>query len=687
MNENGKIVKSHLQRNAYLYIRQSSLQQVTHNTESTARQYRFRDRACALGWQSDQIVVIDEDLGQSGGSAADRNGFQRLAADVTLGKVGIVLSLEVSRLARNCADWHRLLEICALSDTLIADQDGLYDPNHFNDRLILGLRGTMSEAELHFLRARMEGGKLNKARRGELRMTIPSGLVYDAAGRVVLDPDRQVQQATRLIFETFGRVGSAWGVVQTLTQQQAKLPLTIHTGPSAGTLAWVDPTVNRVLRVLRNPRYAGAYTYGRTRHKKGVPVKQLPQDEWKVLIPEAHPGYITWERYQANLAVLEANSLRARKNGHPTPAREGRALLQGLVVCGRCGHRMTIQYNHRRHPYYVCRQSSNERGGRACQIIPGTTIDPAIGQLVVEAMTPATIQVALEVFDELRQRHDDMDALHQSRMERALHETEWAQRQFLLANPENRLVVDALEQRWNDKLGDLTAAKDSYAEWKEQRVASLDPEMRHRVLDLARDFPGVWNHPKTPPRDRKRMLRLLMEDVTLTRGDDIRLQIRWKGGAHTELRIPLPKNAADARRTPQNVLDAITELAQHHTDQQIAHLLNQKGLRSGTGLTFTSHVVANARAAKKIPSYRNHLKEAGMLTSTEVMERFGITQVALTRQRKTGAMRAVRCNQKEYLYEPPAEDLICRLKQENTGTPGLCPPNDRHRVEEVQYEA
>ena len=366
MNENGKIGKGHVQRDAYLYIRQSSLQQTTHNTESTARQYRFREHARALGWQSEQIVVIDEDLGQSGGSAADRNGFQRLVADVTLGKVGIVLSLEVSRLARNCADWHRLLEICALSDTLIADEDGLYDPNHFNDRLILGLRGTMSEAELHFLRARLEGGKLNKAQRGELKLRLPAGLVYDAAGRVVLDPDRQVQQTVRVIFDTFERLGSAWGVVRTLSQKQVKLPLPIHSGPAAGELGWVDPRLSRVLRILRNPRYAGAYAYGRTRQRKGIITRTLPQEEWKILIPDAHPGYISWDRYQANLAVLEANSLRLRKNGHPTPAREGAALLQGLVLCGRCGRRMTIRYNHSARgpvPYYLCQHSSKEHGG------------------------------------------------------------------------------------------------------------------------------------------------------------------------------------------------------------------------------------------------------------------------------------------------------------------------------------
>jgi DNA invertase Pin-like site-specific DNA recombinase len=662
MNETSKVTRNHLQRAAYLYIRQSSLYQATYNQESTARQYRFRERAGALGWRADQIIVIDEDQGQSGESAADRSGFQRMVAEAGLGKVGIILSLEVSRLARNCADWHRLLEICALTDTLIADEDGLYDPNHFNDRLILGLRGTMSEAELHFLRARLQGGKLNKARRGELKLMLPPGFVYDAAERVVLDPDHQVQQSIRLVFDTFEREGSAWGVVRTLARQQIKLPVIMRTGPAAGETAWIAPTLSRVFRILRNPRYAGAYFYGRTRQRRGTVVKRLAQEEWKALIPNAHPGYITWDRYQANLRVLEANHLHLRKNGHPTPAREGIALLQGLVVCGRCGRRMTIRYHHVRTkttPVYCCQLINKDRGGQLCQILPGQHIDQAVGQQVAEAMTPATIEVALEVFEELRRRHGEVDALHRARIERACQEADLAQSQFLRVNPENRLVADVLEQRWNERLRELTTAEEVYAQWKQGSVAPMDGKVREQVLNLAQDFPAVWNHPRTSPRDRKRMLRLLIEDVTLTREQGgIQVGIRWKGGAQTQMVLPPPKTAPELRRTPPEVLEAITTLTRHHADREIARILNGQGHRSGVGLSFNSESIRRVRAAHGIPSYADNLRKAGRLDSDEMIARFGLTEAILIKWRRSGQIRAVRCNKKEYLHEPPSEELL-----------------------------
>ena len=337
MNPTDKITAGHLRRKAYLYIRQSTAFQVEQNPESTQRQYRFQDQAVALGWHPDQVVVIDDDLGQSGAQAAGRAGFQRLVADVGLGQVGVVLSLEVSRLARNSSDWHRLLELCALSDTLILDEDGLYDPNQFNDRLILGLRGTMSEAELHFLRVRLDGGKLNKARRGELRTPLPAGLVYDADGRIALDPDRQVRQAIHDVFRRFQRAQSAWQVVRQLREAGLRLPVRLRTGPRAGEMAWVDATLSRVLSILKNPRYAGMYFYGRTRQRKGVPGGTLPPEQWKVRLPGAHPGYITWEQYESNRRLLGANDRGARCLTARTPPREGPALLQGMLMCGRCG--------------------------------------------------------------------------------------------------------------------------------------------------------------------------------------------------------------------------------------------------------------------------------------------------------------------------------------------------------------
>jgi DNA invertase Pin-like site-specific DNA recombinase len=477
MSDNRKILAHHLQRKAYLYIRQSTVFQTEQNRESTERQYRFREQAVSLGWHPEQVVVIDEDLGQSAATPDQRSGFQRLVADVSLGLVGMVLTLEVSRLARNCSDWHRLLELCALSDTLILDEDGLYDPNLFNDRLLLGLRGTMSEAELHFLRGRLEGGKLNKARRGELRTPLPAGLIYDSAGRIMLDPDREVQQSLYCLFHTFRSAGSAWGTVCRLSQDEVRLPVRIRIGKDAGQLRWVPPSLSRVLRVLKNPRYAGVYYYGRTRQKKGLPARTLPQEQWKVFLPNAHPGYITWDEFQANRQTLAQNRLPARSQGAMTPPREGPALLQGLVICGRCGRRMSLRYHHRRgrvNTTYYCQRQATEYGGALCQQVPGDCIDRMVGRLVVDALTHEAVEVALAVYEELGKQHEELAALHRSRIERARHEADMAERQFRLVNPENRLVADNLEKGWNDALRAVVTAEEAFAQWSGHHPAPLE---------------------------------------------------------------------------------------------------------------------------------------------------------------------------------------------------------------------
>ena len=416
MSQSTAVTADHLRRCACLYVRQSSLQQVHDHQESTARQYALKRRALALGWAADQIVVVDEDLGISGASAAERTGFQRVVADVGLGRVGVVMGLEVSRLARNSSDWHRLLEICALSETLILDEDGIYDPAHFNDRLLLGLKGTMSEAELHVLRARLIGGQLNKARRGELWMRPPLGMVFDAGGKLMLDPDEQVQGAVRLVFETFRRTGSAGAVVRYFREQEVAWPRRVVKGPRKGALVFGELERDRVLGILHNPRYAGAYVFGRTRQRKIRPVGQawyrrLPREEWKVFLPDAHPGYITWEQFEANQEVLHANAQSTGADRRSAP-REGVALLQGLAVCGRCGNRMTVRYVVSRghpEPLYCCQRQLVRRAEATCQRLPGEVIDRAISELVLETVTPASIDVAVEVFDELRARAAEID--------------------------------------------------------------------------------------------------------------------------------------------------------------------------------------------------------------------------------------------------------------------------------------
>ena len=396
MSQSTAVTADHLRRLACLYVRQSSLQQVQDHQESTARQYALKRRALALGWAAERIVVIDDDLGLSAASAAERAGFQRIVADVGLGRVGMVMGLEVSRLARNSSDWHRLLEICALSETLILDEDGLYDPAHFNDRLLLGLKGTVSEAELHVLRARLVGGQLNKARRGELWMRAPLGMVFDAGGKLMLDPDEQVQGAVRLVFDTFDRTGSAGAVVRYFQQQQIAWPRRVAKRPRPGALVFGELERDRVLAILHNPRYAGAYVYGRTRQRKlrlagQARYRRLPRDEWKVFLPDAHPGYITWTQFEANQEALRAcaQSFGADRRSAP---REGVALLQGLVICGRCGGRMTVRYivsgGHPR-PLYSCQRRTIARAEPPCQSLPGAAIDRAVSELVLEAVTPA----------------------------------------------------------------------------------------------------------------------------------------------------------------------------------------------------------------------------------------------------------------------------------------------------------
>jgi DNA invertase Pin-like site-specific DNA recombinase len=539
MSTASKVTSDHLRRAAYLYVRQSSLQQVHDHRESTARQYDLQHRAQALGWAADQLVIIDEDLGLSGASAVDRPGFQRLVADVGLGRVGLVMGLEVSRLARNSTDWHRFLEICALAETLILDEDGVYDPSAFNDRLLLGLKGTMSEAELHVLRARLQGGMLNKARRGELWMPPPLGFIYDATQRLVFDPDGQIQAAVRLLFATFRRTGSAGQVVHHFAREGLGWPRRLRTGVRAGEVVWGVLTHDRVLGILHNPRYAGAFVYGRSRQRKvvvgGQPrYRKLPRQEWKVFLPNVHPGYITWEEFEANQATLVTNAAGYGTARWRTPAREGVALLQGLVLCGRCGNRMTVRYVVRQghpSPDYTCQRESIAAGQPVCQIVPGAGVDQAVAAAVLQAVTPATLDVALAVFDELRARQAEVDRLRRAQVTRAREEAELAQRQFLLVRPEHRLVADSLERQWNEKLARLAEL-----EAESQRATAADgPALaavdRERIYQLVTDLPRVWYDPRTPARERKRMLRLLIDDVTLRKGDrTIALQIRWKGG-------------------------------------------------------------------------------------------------------------------------------------------------------------
>jgi hypothetical protein len=553
------------------------------------------------------------------------------------------------------------LEICALADTLILDEDGIYDPGHFNDRLLLGLKGTMSEAELHLLRARLLGGQLNKARRGELWMKPPLGFVYDDSGRIVFDPDQQVQRAVRLLFETFRRTGSAMRVVHHFKTEGVLWPRRITKGVRAGELLFGPLEHSRVLGILHNPRYTGAFVYGRTRQRKvriggQLRYRRLKREEWSVFLPNMHPGYISWEEFEANQAKLLANANGYGEDRRKSPPREGAALLQGLVVCGVCGLRMTVRY-HVDHghpiPDYVCQRHGIQTAAPVCQRLPGAQVDQAVTELVLQAVTPASLEVALEVFEELRARQGEVDRMRRAQVERAREEAELAQRQYLLARPENRLVVDNLERQWNEKLMSLARTEEEYARMSKSQPSALTEEDRDRIHALASDLPRVWNDPRTPARDRKRMLRLLIEDVTLVKNHKIQIHIRWKAGATTSLERPLPLSAPDLVRTPAEIVELIRALATEQTDAQIARTLNARWLRTGRKHSFTRLIVRHIRSKYGISSYVQHLRNQGWLTVPEMAVQMKVHSSTAKRFAREGVLRAVRADDSGLmLFEP-----------------------------------
>lgn len=692
MNAQDKVQASHLRRDAYLYVRQSTLQQVFENTESTERQYALRQRAVALGWPIERIVVIDSDLGQSGASCEDREGFQRLVAEVGMGQAGIVLGLEVSRLARNSSDWHRLLEICALSDTLILDEDGLYDPSHFNDRLLLGLKGAMSEAELHVLRARLQGGLLNKARRGELQLPLPVGLVYDARDRVVLDPDQQVQGSLRIFFQTFERTGSATATVKFFQQEGLLFPRRLRRGVRKGELVWGSLDHGRALQALHNPRYSGTYVWGRFRvdktGRRRTP-RRLPQDQWEVLIPDAHPGYISWSQYQLNQQRLQENAQSHGADRRQSPPGEGPALLQGLVVCGVCGRRMTLRYHTRdgrTTPTYVCQREGIENAQPICQSIPGHVVDDAIGQLVLNAMTPVTLEVALAVQQELEQRLEEADRLRQQRVERARYEADLAQQRFLQVDPKNRLVADALEADWNDRLRALSEAQAQYEQQSQADRALLDEQSREKILALATDFPRLWKDPNTPDRERKRMVRLLIEDVTLSKEDNITAHVRFGGGAHETLTIPRPRCVWEDRATDSEVIAEIDRLLNDYTIGQLVPILNERGFCSGTGLRFTARIVGRLCRNYHLTNRYDRLRAAGKLTLGEIAKQLHVTPVTVKIWRRNGLLRGHLYNDRnQCLFDPPDHTAPVKSQGQKLSERRQFPEVTSDRTNEVQH--
>lgn len=693
-NAHQKVTASHLKRNAYLYVRQSTLRQVFENTESTHRQYGLRQHAVALGWPVERIIVIDSDLGQSGASAVDREGFQRLVADVGLGKAGIVLGLEVSRLARNSTDWHRLLEICALTDTLILDEDGVYDPSHFNDRLLLGLKGTMSEAELHILRARLQGGILNKARRGELQCPLPVGFVYNPSNQPVLDPDKQVQESIRFFFDIFRRSGSACAVVKTFRQKGLLFPRRLKRGPNKGQLLWAVLEHSRVLHILHNPRYAGAFVYGRSRTRPMADGRtsytKLPREQW-MLIKDAHPGYICWAQFEENLERLRENAHANGGDRRNSPPREGPALLQGLVVCGTCGSRMTVRYHTRGSrlvPEYICQSEGIRQGLPVCQRVVGDHVDNAVGQLLVESVAPLALEVTLSVQQELQSRIEEVDKLRKKQVERARYEADLAQRRYLHVDPANRLVADSLEADWNEKLRALAEAQEQYEQQRQQDRAAIGEQQRARIAALASDFPRLWQDPKTPDRERKRMVRLLLADVTLLRGHEITAHVRFNGGATKTLKLPRPLTAWELRTTPAEIVAEIDRLTDHHTDNKIVEILNQRGALSGCGQRFNSRIVARLRRVYQLKPRYDRLREKGLLTLEEMSARLEIGPKCVITWRNHGLLCGYPVNDRDdWLYEDPGPNPPRKAQGVRLDKRRRFPENVVRGSQEVQCEA
>ena len=617
MTDPSKIKPSHTQRAAYVYIRQSSPGQVEHNRESTARQYALADRACQLGWSKEQVVLIDEDLGLSGSGTDKRSGFARLTSEVALAHVGIVLGLEVSRLARNNADWYRLLELCGITDTLIGDNDGVYHPALFNDRLLLGLKGTMSEAELHIIRARLDGGIRNKAARGELRRGLPVGYVWgEKDGEVLFHPDEAVTGAVRTVFERFAEFGSARRVWLWFRSEGLSFPLQTTPGSLPSPIRWVTPTYTALHHILSNPVYAGAYTYGKTKYERyfdehGAVRKRsrhLPMDQWSVLIQDHHPGFIDWPTYQANQARLDSNT-RPRPHQAGGAVREGSALLQGIVTCGHCGRRLHVHYRGRNStPGYHCAGKDLVAGrGVYCLNVGGTVIEHAVANAFLEAITPAAIEAMRLSVEQLQSKHDASLSQWRLEVERTRYEAERVERRYRTVEPENRLVARGLETEWESRLRDLAAAEMELRRREQQRPSTISPEQIKAIESLGSDIRQVWNATTTTDRDRKELLRTLLEEVVLNlkRAEGrAHLTLRWRGGANTLLDIPVPRFKPMGPRTDEDTIALLPRLAALYPDEVIAGILNRQGRKTATGERFTANQVGSLRRYREISRYQ-----------------------------------------------------------------------------------
>lgn len=677
MNGSTKIQATHRDRKAVVYLRQSSAKQVQHNRESAVNQRALREVLVELGWKPSQIQVIDEDQARSARSASGRDGFQKLVADVSLRQVGIIVGYEVSRLSRNCADWHRLLELCALFDTLIADADGIYHPRDFNDRILLGLKGTLSEAELHSLRLRLDAGRRSKAKRGELIQHLPTGLVRDSSGTVLLDPDRSIQERIRLVFAKFQELQSAQKVLIDLARSGLKLPRRQRTGPYAGEVLWKEPSIAALHAILKNPVYAGAFAYGRRQAepsrqipgRPGTGVLRRPRSEWLVLLHDVYPAYITWERYEWIQKTIAQNAQKMKDRMTRSRAiRGGPALLTGLVRCSRCGHTLHVAYKDKRFQY-VCSSAWTQYAKPPCQHLGGRPIDEAVVEEFFRVLRPAEID-ALERVNTKQTEHHRLSIRHQEQeITRLEYAAARAERQYHHVDPENRLIAATLETRWESALSELAQARARLAEAaaRTPTPAAIPAELREAFADIGRRLPDLW--PQLSAEARKQLLRTLVVGVNIQRGEvgQTNVRIVWKGGAVTEKIIRMPMAAF--RGTPQErlALDLIGSLADEgRNDADIADRLNREGHFPCKGNAFTAQIVQTLRLRKGIVLGLERVRRGELppcYTINELAKRFRIHPAWFYRE--IAAKRIVINKDPRfgsYLF-PRTRDTLERLRQ------------------------
>ncbi len=611
-----RVTTAHRAKLAYVYVRQSSLNQVKHHQESTQLQYRLVDRAVALGWPNGRVQVIDDDLGKSGADSAERHGFQKLMAEIGLGNAGLVVSLDASRLARNNRDWHQLLELCSVFAVLIADGERLYDPRTYHDRLLLGLSGIMSEAELHQIRMRLHQGERQKAARGELRLPLPAGLAHDRAGAIILNPDEEVQARLHLVFAKFRELQTARGVMRFLRANGLPLPMRPLLGPSPHEVIWREADSARVRSILHNPAYAGAYVYGRRQkdpiHSRSGSIRgtvKVAIADWAVCLKAAHPGYIGWEEFMANQRRM-ADNVNRYGAGHGGVPRKGAALLQGIAICGCCGRHMSVRYTgpNGDYPVYSCRVDRDQRAGALCQEVRALPVDELVERVLLEALAPDQIAIALAALGQLEEENQHLERQWTLRRERARYEAERARRQYDAVEPENRLVARSLERAWEDKLRAVEAIEQEYARWRSEGPLVISAADRAQLQRLGENLPRIWHADTTSAGDRKRILRLVMRDVALDGKrcqGQVWLRITWQTGATSEHRVQRRVHTYRDYIDIEGLRKRIAELnAAGKMDKEIAAILNREGFVAARACAFKGENVWLLRTRWGIPTVK-----------------------------------------------------------------------------------